>query len=134
MTRAVSPTPIRLRRLLDEATPAPWRAQPLPSHVTGCRNIQAGKPAVYRQAQWQRDLMTTSGLHDDTEDRANAELVAMLRNRAEAVELALASMAELLAAIRWALAGTDHLTDPADPIARAYAAAQNDLALLAPIR
>lgn len=74
----------RAERLLKKATPGPWKAD----KNEGCRSIKAGKHGTHRQAQHQQ-IACTSGLSDDAEDRANAELIAhVITNLPRLVELA----------------------------------------------
>lgn len=77
---------------MSEFTPGPWRVQPLPPNCGGCRTIQAGKSGEYRQAQWQHDLCSTHGIHNDSEDAANARLIAAAPDLLNACEQALSAL------------------------------------------
>lgn len=58
-------------------TPGPWKFD----DQCGCRPIKAGKRGDHRQAQYM-EVAGTSGLYDDEEDRANAEMICQAMNTA----------------------------------------------------
>jgi hypothetical protein len=66
----------RINRLAERVTARPWKAD---LHH-GCKTIKGNKTGVAQQAQYQTEVMTTPGLADDDQDRANAHMVEALVN------------------------------------------------------
>jgi len=65
---------------MTEHTALPWRVQPMPPNVGGCRSIQANKSGTHKQAQWRTEICYTVGLSNDNEDKANARLIVTACN------------------------------------------------------
>lgn len=79
---------------MSKHTKGPWRVKPLPSNVDGCREIQAGKSGDFRQAQWRYGIASTHGRDPDSEDEANARLIASAPDLLEALKQAVEWMDE----------------------------------------
>lgn len=66
----------RMERLLAKATRGPWKAD----KNEGCKKIKGAKLGTHRQAQ-HVEVAYTVGLADEKQDRANAELIALVVSR-----------------------------------------------------
>ena len=66
---------------MSKFTPGPW----IYNKNLGCKEIKGDKSGKHKQAQYNKEVACTPGLHNEEEDLANARLIAATPDLYEAL-------------------------------------------------